>query len=145
MKKMVLKLWYDNIKSSEKKNNGYHVQCWTNRNQENVLFRGKLCFNSPIIKQDYFCTSQCIFCCFCIKIPLFGWWFHVFLSNLLKFQVSCISIPLCTEKLHLNYFQGLGNSLLSQRCNLRHEEAFHNRQISGLSTFCLALSFILYR
>ena len=52
---------------------------------------------------------------------------------------------LCAEKLHLNYFQGLGNTLLGQRSELRHEPAFHNRQHCGLSTVSLALSFVLYR
>jgi hypothetical protein len=128
-----------------KKNNGYHVQCWTNRNQENLLFWKKLCFKSPMTKQDYFLYLTMDFLFFCVKIPLFGWWFHVSIPNLMKFQVPCICISLCAEKLRLNYFQGLGNTLLCQRCDLRLEEAFHNRQISGLSTFSLALSFILYR
>jgi len=38
---------------------------------------------------------------------------------------------LCAEKLRLNYFQGLGNTLLSEQCELRHEAAFHNRQLMG--------------
>jgi hypothetical protein len=53
-------------------------------------------------------------------------------------------MSLCAEKLRLNYFQGLGNTLLSQRCELRHEAAFQNRQLFGLSTVSLAQSFILY-
>jgi len=54
-------------------------------------------------------------------------------------------MSLCAEKLRLNYFQGLGNTLLSQWCELRHEAAFHNTQLCGLSTDSLALSFELCR
>jgi len=71
--------------------------------------------------------------------------FHVCLPNLIKFQVPYIAISLCAEKLRLNYFQGLGNLLLIQPSEMRHEATFHNRQICGLHTDCLALSFILYR
>jgi hypothetical protein len=62
------------------------------------------------------------------------------LPSQLNCQVPYISTSLCAEKLHLNYFQGLGNTLLGQRCELRHEAAFHNRQLYGLSTVSLALS-----
>jgi len=86
-----------------------------------------------------------IFCCFCVNIPVFGWWFHVCFPNLIKFQIPYISTSLCVEKLRLNYFQGLGNTLLSQRYELRHEADFHNRQICGLSTNSLAPSFDLCR
>jgi len=54
-------------------------------------------------------------------------------------------MSLCAEKLRLNYFQGLGNTLLGQWRELRHEPAFHNRQLCGLSAASLALSFVLYR
>jgi len=66
-------------------------------------------------------------------------------SHFIKFQVPYISMSLCAEKLRLNYFQALGNTLPSQRCEFRHEAAFQNRQLFGLSTVNLALSFILYR
>ena len=54
-------------------------------------------------------------------------------------------MSLCEKKLCLNYFQGLGNTLLSQWFEFRHEAAFHNRQLCGLSTDSLALSFDLCR
>ena len=82
---------------------------------------------------------------FCVNIPLFGWLFHVCLPNLIKFQVPYISMSLCAEKLHLNYFQVIGNTFLGQWCELRHEAVFHNRQLCGLYTVSLALSFVLYR
>ena len=85
------------------------------------------------------------FYCLCVNIPLFGWLFHICHPNLIKFQVPYISMSLCAEKLRLNYFQGLGNTLVGQRCELRHEPASHNRQLCLLSTISLALSFILYR
>jgi hypothetical protein len=75
---------------------------------------------------------------------MFGWLFHVCLPNLIKYQVPCISMSLHAEMLHLNYFQGLGITLLGQQRELRHEAAFHNRQLCGLSTVSLALSFVLY-
>jgi hypothetical protein len=55
------------------------------------------------------------FCCLCVHIPLFGWLFHSCLPNLIKFQVPHISMSLCVKKLRLNYFQGLGNTLLAQQ------------------------------
>ena len=54
-------------------------------------------------------------------------------------------MSLCAEKLRLHYFQGLGNTFLIQRNELRHEAAFQNRQHCGLSTDSLALSFNLCR
>jgi len=66
-------------------------------------------------------------------------------SHFIKFQVPYISMSLCAEKLRLNYFQALGNTLPSQQCELRHEAAIHNRQLLGLSANSLALSFVLYR
>jgi hypothetical protein len=85
------------------------------------------------------------FYCLCVHIPLFGWLFHICLPNLIQFQVPYISMSLCEEKLHLNYIQGLGNTLLRQWCELGHEPAFHNRQLCLLSTVSLAMSFVLYR
>jgi hypothetical protein len=82
---------------------------------------------------------------FCVNIPLFGWLIHVSIPNIIKFQVPYISMSLFPEKLRLNYFQCLGNTLLSQQCELRHESAIQNRQLCGLSTINLALSFVLYR
>ena len=58
---------------------------------------------------------------------------------------SYISMFLCAEKLCLNYFHGLGNTLLGQRRELRHEPVLQNRQLCFLSTISLALSFVLYR
>jgi len=110
-----------------------------------LLFWNKVWFNSSVTKQGNFCTAPWIFCCFCVNIPLFGWWFHVCHPTLIKFQVPYISMSVCAEKLSLNYFQGLGNTLLSQQCELRHEAGFHNRQLWGLSTISLELSFVLYR
>jgi hypothetical protein len=52
---------------------------------------------------------------------------------------------LCAEKLYLNYLLGLVNTLLGQGCELREEAAFYNRQLCGMSTDSLALSFNLYR
>ena len=91
-----------------------------------------------------FCTKY-VFIFFCVNIPLFGWLFHICLQNLIQFQVPYISMSLCAEKLRLNYFHSLGNKLLGQRRELRHEPAFHNRQLCLLSTISLALSFVLYR
>ena len=54
-------------------------------------------------------------------------------------------MSLCAENLCLSYFQGLGNTLLVQWHLLKQEVAFHNRQLCGLSTISLALSFNLYR
>jgi hypothetical protein len=71
--------------------------------------------------------------------------FHVCFPNLIKFQVPYIYMSLCAEKLHLNYFQALGNTLLSQRCELRHEAAFQNKQLFGLPTNSLPLYSVLYR
>jgi len=51
----------------------------------------------------------------------------------------------CAEKLCLNYFKGLANTPLSQRRELKHEAAFYNRQLCGLTTDSLALSFVLHR
>jgi hypothetical protein len=84
-------------------------------------------------------------CCFCVTIPLFGWLFHICLPNLIQFQVPYISMSLCAEKLCLNYSHGLGNTLLSQQRELRHEPASHNRHFGLWSTVSLALSFVIYR
>jgi len=52
-------------------------------------------------------------------------------------------MSLCAEKLHLNYSQGKRNTVLNQQCELRHEAAFHNTQLFGLSTISFVLSFEL--
>jgi hypothetical protein len=112
---------------------------------ENLLFWNKIWPKSSVNKWGNFCTAPWIFCCFCVKIPLFALLFHVRLPNLNKFQVPYISICLYAKRLHLNYFQGLGNTLLIQTFVMRHEAAFQSRQICGLFTDSLALSFILHR
>jgi hypothetical protein len=114
-------------------------------NKENLLFWNKVCFNYSVKKRGKFCSTPWMFCCFCFHIPLFGWLFPVCLPNLIKFQVPYISAYLCPEKLHFNYFQGLGNTLPSQQCELRYAAAFQNRQHCGLSTVSLALSFFLIK
>ena len=86
-----------------------------------------------------------IFCCFCVNIPFFQWLFHICLPNFILFQVPYISTSLCAEKLRLNYFHGLGNTLLGQWRELRHEPNFHKRQHCFLPTISLALSFVLDR
>jgi len=66
-----------------------------------------------------------------------------FPSQVNEVSIPHISMSLCEEKLCFHLFQGLGNTFLSQWCELRHEAAFHNRQHCGLSTDSLALSFVL--
>jgi hypothetical protein len=63
----------------------------------------------------------------------------------MKFQVPYISMYVCAENLRLNYFQGLGNILLSQRYELSHEAAFHKGQLFGLSILSLAPSFVQHK
>ena len=121
------------------------LECWRNRNQENLLFWNKVWFNSSVTKRGKFCTAPRIFSYFCVNIPLFGWLFHICLLNLIKFQVPFIAISVYAEKLCSNYILGLTSTLLSQWCELRHEAVYHNRRLSGLSTVSLALSFVLYR
>jgi hypothetical protein len=111
-----------------------------------LLFWNKVWFNSSVTKWGNFFTAPWVFCFFfCVNISLFGWSFHICFPNLIKFQVPYISISFCAEKLRWIYFQSLGNTLLSQRCGLRHEAAFHNGQICGLSTVTSVQYFILYR
>jgi len=61
----------------------------------------------------------------------------------MPYTIPCISMSLCGEKLRLNCFQGLGNTLLSQRCQFRHEAAFHKGQYFVVFSLCSALSFVL--
>ena len=102
-------------------------------------------FNSSVKKWGNFCAAPWIFYCFCVNIPLFVLLFHVCLPNFIKFHESYIFISLCAEKVRLNYFQGLGITILIETFEMRHEAAFHSRQICGLFTDSLALSFILNR
>jgi len=110
-----------------------------------MLFCNKVWLNSSVNKWGNFCAAPWIFCCFCVKIPLFALLFHVCLPTFIKFQESYILISLCAEKVRLNYIQGLGFNLLIEPFQMRHEAAFHNRQLCGLFTDSLALSFILYK
>jgi len=57
-----------NIKNSEKKT-GYHDQCWTKRNQENLLFWNKVWFNSSVNKWGNFCAAPSIFVVFVLIFP----------------------------------------------------------------------------
>jgi hypothetical protein len=77
--------------------------------------------NSAMPEKGKFCTTPWIFCCLSVNISLFGWLFHEFLHNWITFQVPYnISMPLCAEKLCLNYLLGLGYTLLGQWRELRH-------------------------
>jgi hypothetical protein len=63
----------------------------------------------------------------------------------MKFQALCnTSMSLCAEQLCLNYLLGLGNIPLRQWRMNWHEWACHNRQLCGLPTDSLALTFIPY-
>jgi hypothetical protein len=72
-----------------------------------------------------------------VSIAMFWLSFQVCLHNSIKFQVlyNTSMFPLCSKS-QLNYRQE------SRKWPTQHESACHNRQLCGLSTDSLALSFI---
>jgi hypothetical protein len=82
-----------------------------------------------------------------VNIAMFWWKFQACLHNLIKFQVlyNTSMFPLCSKS-QLNYRQESRKCpTQSQAHGSRHESACHNRQLCGLSTDSLALSFIQSR
>jgi hypothetical protein len=82
-----------------------------------------------------------------VHIAMFWWSFQVCLHNLTEFQVlyNTSKFPLCS-KWQLNYRQESRKCpTQSQTHGSRHESACHNRQLCGLFTDSLALSFSQFR
>jgi hypothetical protein len=115
-------------------------------NQENLLKSRIRCgLTLPWTSEATYVSQHEFFVIFVLIFQCLDGCFHVCLRNFIQFQVPLISMSLCAEKLRLNYFQCLGNTPLSQWCELRHEAAFNNRQLFRLSTISLAQSFVLSR